>query len=230
MTGGVEPLRAVDGAVAVAFEPYGSQLIVLRNGAGAAPPPRSPGSTRPIAIDAGWTVAFAAGPESPIALPHSWTDQPGTRFFSGTATYRSRVTIDPLQRGAAARVLLDFGAAVPVGREALPGGTMRGNSFAALLASPVRDAATVFVNGRRAGAVWAPPYRVDISGQVRDGANDLRVDVYNTAINQLAEGGRLPDVDAVTERYGQRFRLQDVENLQPIPSGLLAVPQLLIER
>ena len=229
MTGGVEPLRAVDGAASLTFEPYGSQLIVLRDSAGATPAPLPPRSIRPIAIDAGWTVAFAGGTDSPIALPHSWTDQPRTRFYSGTATYRSRVTIEPSQRGAAARVLLDFGAAVPVGREALPGGTMRGNSFAALVASPVRDAATVFVNGRRAGAVWAPPYRIDITGQVRDGANELRVDVYNTAINQLAEGGRLPDVDAVTERYGLRFRLQDLENLQPIPSGLLAVPRLLIE-
>ena len=107
---------------------------------------------------------------------------------------------------------------------------MRGNSFAALVAPPIREAATVFVNGQRAGTIWAPPYRVDVTALLHDGSNDVRIDVYNTAINQLAEGGRLPDVAAVTERYGQRFRLQDVDNLKPIPSGILAVPRLVAER
>jgi len=86
------------------------------------------------------------------------------------------------------------------------------------------------VNGQRAGSIWAPPYRVDVTALVRAGANTLRVDVYNTAINQLAEGGRLPDVDAVVERYGQRFRLQDLETLEPIPAGILSVPRLVVER
>ncbi len=107
---------------------------------------------------------------------------------------------------------------------------MRGNSFAALIAPPVREAATVFVNDRRAGSIWAPPYRVDVTDLLRAGVNDLRIEVYNTAINQMAEGGRLPDVAAVTDRYGQRFRLQDLDDLKPIPSGILSVPRLVVER
>ena len=165
-----------------------------------------------------------------VDLPHSWADDPATRYFSGTAVYRRAVQVPASFRAAGARVYLDFGDAASVDREALPGGTMRGNSFAALIAPPIREAATVFVNGQRAGAVWAPPYRVDVTALLRDGSNDIRIDVYNTAINQLAEGGRLPDVAAVTERYGQRFRLQDVDNLQPIPSGILSVPRLVAER
>ena len=107
---------------------------------------------------------------------------------------------------------------------------MRGNSFAALVAPPIREAATVFVNGRRAGTIWAPPYRIDVTALLRAGSNDIRIEVYNTAINQLAAGGRLPNVEAVAQRYGQRFRLQDVDHLQPIPSGILAVPRLVAER
>jgi hypothetical protein len=125
---------------------------------------------------------------------------------------------------------VDFGPGAAVEREALPGGTMRGNSFAALLAPPIREAATVFVNDERAGTVWAPPYRVDITDHLRAGSNEIRIEVYNTAINQLAEGGRLPDVKAVTERYGQRFRLQDLDEVRPIPSGILTVPRLVAER
>ena len=32
------------------------------------------------------------------------------------------------------------------------------------------------------------------------------------------------------ERYGQRFRLQDLEGLRPLPSGILSVPRIVAER
>ncbi len=133
-------------------------------------------------------------------------------------------------RGAGPRWFLDFGDARAIEPEPLPGGTLRGNSFAALVAPPIREAATVFVNGRRAGSVWAPPYRVELTDLLRDGANEIRIDVYNTAINRLAEGGHLPDTEALVERYGQRFRLQDLEGLRPLPSGILSVPRIVAER
>jgi hypothetical protein len=34
----------------------------------------------------------------------------------------------------------------------------------------------------------------------------------------------------IVERYGQRTRLQDLEGLQPLPSGLLSPPRLVLER
>jgi hypothetical protein len=88
----------------------------------------------------------------------------------------------------------------------------------------------VFVNQRRVGTVWAPPYRIDLTDYLHEGTNELAVEVYNTAIHQLAEGGRLPDMNAVVERYGQRFRLQDLDEIRPLPSGILAAPRLVIER
>jgi hypothetical protein len=165
-----------------------------------------------------------------VDLPHSWSEDAATRFFSGTGTYRRSVTVPASSRAPGTRTYLDLGEAKPAEREPLPGGTLRGNSFTVLLAPPVREAATVFVNGRRAGSVWAPPYRVDITNLLRDGPNEIRIDVYNTAINLLAEGGHLPDTKALVERYGQRFRLQDLEGLKPLPSGLPSVPRLVLER
>ena len=82
----------------------------------------------------------------------------------------------------------------------------------------------------RPGSLWAPPYRLDVTDLLRDGDNEIRVDVYNTAINELAEGGRLPDMKPVVERYGQRTRLQDLDGLEPLPSGLLSAPRLVLER
>jgi hypothetical protein len=44
------------------------------------------------------------------------------------------------------------------------------------------------------------------------------------------EIGKLPDVRAVVERFGQRFRLQDMDALNPLPSGLTSVPRVVAER
>src|SRR5262245_6801915 len=246
MSGGVESIEASAGTTTLTFEAYASRVIVFRAGRSTASRAATRRESEALDLRTGWTVSLAmgrpasAGPspaiEEPasarrrVDLPHSWSDNPQTRFFSGTARYRHIVQLPAAFRAPGARVFLDLGEGAAVEREALPGGTMRGNSFAALIASPVREAATVFVNGRRAGTIWAPPFRVGVTDLLRDGPNEIRVDVYNTAINQMAEGGGVPDVTAVTERYGQRFRLQDLDNLQPIPSGILSVPRLSVER
>jgi hypothetical protein len=230
MTGAIESLDVPDGGVVLTFEPHGSRVVVFRRERGAAPRATVRRETASVELRSGWTLSIGGAADRAVDLPHSWADDPRTRFFSGTAIYRRSVDLPASVRAAGGRVFLDFGAAAAVAREALPGGTMRGNSFAALVAPPVREAASVFVNGERAGTIWAPPYRVDVTGRLRAGTNEIRIEVYNTAINQLAEGGRLPDAAAVTARYGQRFRLQDVDNLQPIPSGILVVPRLVAEQ
>ena len=71
---------------------------------------------------------------------------------------------------------------------------------------------------------------MEVTGLVRPGANELRIDVHNTAINRLAEGGHLPDMGALVERYGLRARLQDLDFLRPLPSGLVSVPHLVAEK
>jgi hypothetical protein len=231
MSGAIEWVDAPGENVSLTFEPHGSRFVVFRKARGAAPAATVRREIGSVELRGGWNLSLGGSERSGlIDLPYSWTDDAQTRYFSGTAIYRRTVDVPPAFAASGGRVFLDFGAGTAVEREALPGGTMRGNSFAALLAPPVREAATVFVNGVRAGSAWAPPYRVDVTSQLRAGSNELRIEVYNTAINQLAEGGRLPDTAAVTEKYGQRFRLQDVDNLKPIPSGILTVPRLVAER
>jgi hypothetical protein len=232
LSGKAERLEAGEGGITLALEPYGTRLVVFRKDAGDAP---VVASVSPAAateeLRSGWTVSFGGqGSGAAVELPHSWAEDPRTSHFSGTVTYTRSVTVGPGFRSPRGRVFLDFGEARAIEAEPLPSGTLRGNSFAALVGPPIREAATVFVNGRRAGSVWAPPYRVDLTDVLRDGANEIRIDVYNTAINRLAEGGHLPDTDALVERYGQRFRLQDLEGLRPLPSGILSVPRIVAER
>jgi hypothetical protein len=121
------------------------------------------------------------------------------------------------------RCFLDFGEGTPVPREE----RRAGSGMRAMLESPVREAAVVWVNGKRAGAVWHPPYRVEVTGLVHAGSNSLRVVVANTAINTLA-GQPAPDYRALFARYGERFQPQDMENLAPLPSGLLGPVRMVV--
>jgi hypothetical protein len=66
---------------------------------------------------------------------------------------------------------------------------------------------------------------LDITSLVKSGG-DLEVCVANTAINLLA-GEPMPDYRRLWELYGPRFRPQDMDNLEPLPSGLLGKVELI---
>jgi len=117
------------------------------------------------------------------------------------------------------RLWLDFGETRPT---TAPAGARQ----QALLETPVREAAVVYVNGERVGSLWRPPYRLDLTRRLKPGANQLRIDVANLAINYLA-GQTLPSYRLLNLRYGARFEPQDMKNLQPVPAGLLGPIRLL---
>ena len=50
----------------------------------------------------------------------------------------------------------------------------------------VRDFARAFVNGQEVAALWAQPYRCDITSFVKQGYNSLKVEVTSTWFNRLA--------------------------------------------
>ena len=52
----------------------------------------------------------------------------------------------------------------------------------------INDCALVFVNGKEAGMVIGSPNRLDITGLVKPGVNELVVDVSNTLVWQLKDG------------------------------------------
>jgi hypothetical protein len=85
------------------------------------------------------------------------------------------------------------------------------------------------VNGKRAGAVWAPPYRIAVTSLLRPGVNRIRVLVANTAINHMA-GRPLPDYRLLNSRFGTRFEPQDMDKVQPAPSGLMGPARLVVLR
>ena len=96
----------------------------------------------------------------------------------------------------------------------------------AWLDAPVREAAVVYINDRRAGSIWCPPYSLDVTNFLHGGANKIRIVVANLALNYMA-GRRLPDYKLLNLRYGERFQAQDMDKVQPIPAGLLGPIHLI---
>jgi hypothetical protein len=98
-------------------------------------------------------VALDCGPG--IIRAGDWSKLGALEGYSGGAWYRRTVELMPDQAGG--RVELDLGRVV--------------------------SSAEVRVNGHPAGVRVAPPWRFDLSGKVRPGANRIEVLVYNTLAN-----------------------------------------------
>jgi hypothetical protein len=224
-----QPVGELYGAApyAATFAPYESAVFVFSDDPVRA---RQPYATP--AKDAGaapahpslvWRLSFAGEPPQPLSSFASWSTMPNRKFYSGEATYTAAFRLDALP-GSADRVILDFGEGTPIADPRKPGSA----GISALLNPPVRDAAIILVNGTRAGSLWHPPYDLDISSLLRIGSNTVEVRVYNTAVNMLA--GQPPrDYTALNARYGKRFDPQDMDQIRPLPSGLLIAPTLRLE-
>jgi hypothetical protein len=199
--------------------PYESRVLVLADALPSLPAAPTTATTEIADLGRGWNVRFPAGTVRMDAL-RSWTMDATTRYFSGTATYEKDVELTAAQL-AAPRLVLDFGPGTPLASAPkVPAGML------AMLDSPVREAAEVVVNGRRAGSVWHPPYAVDVTGFMKPGRNRIEVRVGNLALNALA-GRALPDYRLLSARYGQRFVPQDTALIAPQPAGLLGPVKLL---
>lgn len=207
--------------IAIELAPYESRLLFF-----GAPAARvaAAGAAKPVSdLSRGWSLRFPGSARArPVDSGWSWTADPATRFHSGTARYERNLNLSRAQLAAGRRLSLDFGP----GRALDPPARQR--RFRAWYEAPVREAAVVTVNGRRAGSLWAPPYRLDVTRLLRPGRNRIEVEVANTAINLLA--GRAPaDYRLLHARYGERFQPQDMEDLQPVASGLMGPVTLVAQ-
>lgn len=210
--------------VTLELEPYASRVLVFSKRS--LPAARvSEASASPLTVDLSndWQVSFGQSSE-PVrySVLHSWSDDENTRHFSGSATYQKVVNASSEILDPKRKVYLDFGEGEPIAEQPLRSGMQT------WLAAPVREAAVVYINEKRVGSVWCPPFRLDATGFLRAGENKFRVVVANTAMNYMA-GHSLPDYRLLNLRYGERFQPQDMDKVQPVTSGLLG-PIRLISR
>ncbi len=223
----LEPSAVRDGRVTVPFHlaPYESVMVVF------APSPAIRAAKRvsaasvpePLDVSAGWTVTFPElGKTIPMNRLRSWTEYKSLRFFSGQATYEKTINLPASFGRGTRKIILRFGEGTPV--KASRHGT---RGLRAWLEGPVREAAVVYLNDRRAGSVWHPPYELDLTPWLRSGRNTFRIVVANLAINRMA-GESLPASRLLNSLYRRRFRPQDLGSIKPLPSGLLGPLSLIV--
>jgi hypothetical protein len=226
--------RAGDRRLELELAPYESRVLVFsddrlpaaRRGTRSTTREVTRNAAAPIDISSGWTVTFPGSQPAALTRLQSWVDLPDRKYFSGVAVYERTVDIDRslLESGVARgrEIYLNFGEGTPVTAVQ----RRSGNGMRAMLEGPVREAAVVYVNRKRAGSVWRPPYEVAVGHLLQPGQNVLRVLVANLAINTLAKGPPA-DYRTLNAHFGERFQPQDMANLQPLPSGLLGPIRLI---
>ena len=173
----------------VMLEPHQSFFVIFpREGkSGAAAGTKGANFSEPkpvVTLEGSWDVAFDpkwGGPEkSEVRGQRSevgregtavfeklvdWTtrEERGIQYYSGIATYRKVFDL-PEEAAAASRepgrkIYLDLGV--------------------------VHEIARIRLNGKDLGIVWCAPWRIDISNALKEGRNDLEIEVANLWPNRL---------------------------------------------
>ena len=191
--------RVEDGRVSVSVRlpTAGSAFVVFRSADPGVPAEKWLEEVSRADVPGPWSVSFSspAGCEpapTTFGALVDWSLSADRRlkYFSGSAHYRRTIDVPALKPGE--RLLLDLG--------------------------DVRDFATVTVNGREHPALWKPPYRVDITDDVKpQGRAELSVKVTNRWPNRLIGDDALPEAERGTWTSWRHWKSDD----KPLPSGLL---------
>jgi len=196
-------------SVPLKLEPYESVFVVFRKSAGKASvsglEANYPEPALLSDLKGPWTVQFdpgQRGPEEPAIFEtlQDWTTSQDDRikYYSGTAFYNSKFNLEKLPENN--KVFINLG------------------TFTAM--------AKVTVNGTYAGGVWTAPYRLDITNLVKQGENEIKIEVVNTWVNRLIGDSKLPAEQSPTwcpvNPYTPESPLQ--------PSGLFGPVQIVSAR
>ncbi|HYO25147.1 MAG TPA: glycosyl hydrolase, partial [Lacipirellulaceae bacterium] len=152
-----------------------------------------------------WRVAFDPAWDGPADVEFrtlsDWSQhaEPGIRYYSGTARYRTMFEMPADLPSAAARrpMVLSLGR--------------------------VENVASATLNGKPLGVAWTEPFQVAATEALRPGRNELEIEVTNLWPNRLIGDQRRPRSERLTSTNITKFR----GDSPLLPSGLLGPVQVL---
>jgi len=131
-----------------------------------------------LEITGTWNVTFvpatgAKAFETTFDKLTFWNEKtnPEIKFFSGTAVYINAFAFTAEQAKDTARLQL----------------------------GEVHDIAHVWINGKDRGIVWTTPWLVDLTGTLKEGINELKLEVTNCWANRLIGDAGLPEHKRTTK-------------------------------
>jgi hypothetical protein len=168
-----------------------------------------------INIRKNWELKFINNEKScdlPVLV--SWTKINDMTNYSGEVVYTKKVHLN-----SAKTVILEFEESKPLVEKRIhPDRQNKGNI--AFIDTPVKDAAIIYVNKKEVGALWCPPYKLDISNEIIEGENIIEIRVFNRLLNYLSAKPS-PNFSELNEQFGTRFdKIQDYDDIKPVDSGL----------
>ena len=193
LTGTIRPLPVYSTKegrtiIPLQFDRHQSFFIVFDQTAKKTTPskPQSPQLTKNFAthipiktLDGPWTVSFDpkwGGPKTSVfdsLIDWTTSGNPGIKYYSGIASYHK--TFDLPQHTRYAHIYIDLGE--------------------------VNNMARVSLNGKDLGVVWTYPFRIDITGIVKNKDNQLTIEVVNRWPNRLIGDEQLPDDGIKDEQW-----------------------------
>jgi hypothetical protein len=148
-------------------------------------------------INGAWDVSFQKARGAPAAIKMneltSWTDNAdaGVKYFSGTGTYTKNITAPADWFTKSAELWLNLG--------------------------DVKNLAEVIVNGKSLGVLWKKPFRINVTGALKQGENQIEIKVTNLWVNRII-GDMQPGVTNKITYTSMPFYQA---NSPLLPSGLL---------
>lgn len=157
-----------------------------------------------LMLDGPWSVSFDpkwGGPaHTTFAALQDWSTNAdaGIKYYSGEAVYQQSFVVPAEQVRSGAKYFLELGE--------------------------VKNLARVRLNGHDCGVTWCPPWRVEVSGALVGGTNQLEITVANLWPNRLIGDLSRPPA----ERYAWTTRNPYKKNSPLLRSGLLGPVTLLV--
>lgn len=161
-------------------------------------------------LEGSWKVSFDkewGGPESTTfdsLIDWTASEDEGIRYYSGKALYSKNFQFNGDKNGS--RYFLELGSVKDVGF------------------------ATVRVNGKDKGVVWTPPFSVDVTDELKEGANDVEITVVNSWFNRVAGDQINPDKKQYTSTnivLNHDFAGRPLQKITLSSSGLIGPVRLV---
>jgi len=168
----------------------------------------------PFVISGNWNMILQSEHfdriEKNISILKSWTDNPETRHFSGTAKYTINFKLDNEYVQKDISLFLDPGK--------------------------LGNIAEVILNDNHTGIIWMRGETVDVSKFVHEGKNDLILLVTNTNINRVSSFKKIrPVPEDLIPRFGTTKNLDPIRmprefGFKPLPASGVMGPVRLIPK
>ena len=185
------------------FESWEAYFITFKSKASSNKYAKRPATETQLTTIAGeWSINFQTGRGAPseinVSELKSWSENEdaGVKYFSGTATYTKSLDAPANWFAKGVEIWLDLG--------------------------DVKNIAEVKVNGKPLGVVWKKPYRVNVTGALKPGNNNIGIAVTNLWVNRLI-GDMQPGATKITYTTMPFYKADS----KLLPSGLLGPVQVV---